>query len=116
MSEAGRTACWRRGRAGKGESTEWGGGGVGCWAGFLKDSEMERDRDHKVRNPERDSMGKSQARRGRSEKKTEEVGQGEGGLQANTCGNRNDVTGLEPQFQLAVWSVQVSSPPWLPHQ
>lgn len=43
---------------------------------------MERDRGHKVRNPERDSMGKSQARRGRSEKKTEEMGQGEGGLQA----------------------------------
>lgn len=77
MSGAGRTACWRRSRAGKGEST--GGGG---WAGFLKDSEMERDRGHKVRNPERDSMGKSQAGRGRSEKKTEEMGQGEGGLQA----------------------------------
>ena len=41
----------------------------GGWARFLKEAEMEQDRDHKVRNPEHDSMRKSQARRGRSEKK-----------------------------------------------
>lgn len=54
----------------------------GGWAGFLKEAEMEWDRDHKVRNPEHDSMRRSQARRARSEKKTGKMGQGEGGLQA----------------------------------
>lgn len=75
----------------------------GGWAGFLKEAEMEQDRDHKVRNPEHDSMRKSQARRGRSEKKT---GQGD-----RLVATEMVLTDLERRFQLAVWSVQGSSPP-----
>lgn len=57
----------------------------GAWAEFLNDSEMERDRHHKVRNPECGSVRKSQARkREMQERRKEGDGPGRGG---DTCGD-----------------------------
>lgn len=69
---------------------------------------MERDGDHKVRNPERDSVGKSQAKREGNAEASEREVQEQRHLWVLWVPEGNRMAGLQPQFQPspAVWPVK----------